>query len=603
MIIDVRSDLFDLDIPPEDYIIIYILEQNDNSGKLLLLLNSLLTFRVNRKGEYLSSIFDFFILKNQIKNLSIPINLKLTDKALEVCKKFLMQVKEVDDIKNGAWNDRVVSTLKNQPYEDQKAATAFLLARKRAGNFSSVGIGKTITSFTAFNILKNQGIITNGLAFIFNENKDTWLEQLKLHTNYKFTIVRNGSESVLEDINKFDGDILVVHYDCILNKDVRDALVKRQFKFWIVDEAHTLRNADKSKKNKETNKMEDISQRSAYLYELRDAMKPTYIIPMTGTPIGERPMDAYGIIKLLKPNLLPCRGRFEEHFCNFIKIKRKPTDRYKINILPKKNPYKNLDQLKSYMGMLSYRQTHADVKGFPETLHKPVYVELLQDQRTLYERIKLETFKDIAKIPEKALNLNHILVKTLRLRQALSHPIIIGENKVSSAKFLMLDRLLEQILSEDKAKAIVFSPHRDSLELIVQKYPNYGTLLFAGVNEDLKKDERSSNTDKFINDPFTRLLAANSKISAGSNFQVARTVVQLDLADRLSFVQSCGRIQRRVAKGTSVIIPILCKDTIDEYLWNEIINVKQGFVDQVIKPDSEIIIQKDQFLELLSGRS
>lgn len=598
MIVDVKSDIISLDIPPEDYQVIYQIEDNEDRNKLFLFLNSLLTFKISKIGEFSSSIFDFFILRDHLKPLTTPITLNLTSKALDVCKRFLLQLQECDEIKAGKWNDRIKSTLKNQPYEDQKSAAAFLLARKRAGNFSSVGIGKTITSLTAFNILKNEHKIVNGLVFVFNENKDTWRDELELHTNYKFTIVGNGSAKVLEDIENFNEDLLVVHYDCLLNEDIRFALIQKNFDFWIVDEAHTLRNADKKKKNKETHQFENVSQRAGYVYELQEAMNPTYVFPMTGTPVAERPLDSYGILKLLKPNLIPSRAKFEEHFCNFIKIKPHAKARFKINILNKKNPYKNLDQLKKYFDMISYRQTHSEVRGFPETIYAPRYLEMGEEQRKLYERIKAETFKEIAKVPEKALNLNHVFVKTLRLRQMLSHPSILGENKVGSIKFDALELLLEEILSESESKVIIFSPHRDTLELIFQKYKdNYGCGIFAGISPELPSEERSEHVYNFLNNPFNRVLAANSKIGAGSNWQISRTIIYFDLSIRLEFIQACGRIQRRVATGPSIIIPFIVKNSIDELIYKQIKD-KQGYVDQIIISD-EPIINKDEILEAL----
>jgi len=55
-----------------------------------------------------------------------------------------------------------------------------------------------------------------------------------------------------------------------------------------------------------------------------------------------------------------------------------------------------------------------------------------------YDRIKDETYAAIAKIPQKALNLDNILTKTLRLRQCLISPEILGESVVST-KFKFLD--------------------------------------------------------------------------------------------------------------------------------------------------------------------
>ena len=603
MIVDAFSNVISLNIPPEDYELEYSFEFGE-SQETFFKISSLLTFRqsleIPAQPRFFSSVPDF------IFNMSkLGISFKLTDKAMEVCKGYIQQVHDLEGIKKGTLNHKVNTNLKNTPYFDQKSAIAFMLARKKALNSSSVGIGKTITALGCFNILKNENKIDAGIIFVLNENKLSWYDEILKHTGYEYTVIRNGSEKVIEDIESFKGDLLVVHYDALLNPDVCLAIIAHHFDFWIVDEAHTLRNADKtikvSKKGKKQKETKDSSQRTSALYQLRDTTDPTFIFALTGTPVSQSPMNAYGILKLLKPNFVPDRTKFEDHFCNFIKIPYKKGAKFKIKILNKAKPYKNLDELKALLTLVSYRQTHDDLgDDFPKMQYIPKTLAMEPDQRVVYEQIKNETFKQIASDPEKALNLDKVLIKTLRLRQCLSNPALVGEKHVSSIKFKFLDQLLEEMLEDPLAKVVVFSPNRPTLDLLTEKYKTkYRAGLFAGVDEKLSAEERDLNVHNFTQGD-SQLLFSNTSKAVGQNWGMAIAAIFLDLPlVAIDFTQSCGRIRRRDSKGSRSIILLLIENSYDEWSWKRLDEMRKH-AGEIISQDSEIVlVDKEELLKVL----
>ena len=584
MIVDVVSGKISLSTLPEEHRVIYTIEPHEQAKRdyLIVLMNSLLTFEIVSKEQFSTSLLDLFILKDMLKaSNNFNVTLNITEKCFGVCKQYLLDRYEVMDIKDGKLNTSIQLAIKSTPYEDQLSGIAFMLKRERAINSCSVGIGKTLTALACFDNLYHSHKIDKGIIYCLNENKLTWTKEIQKHSDYKFKVVGNGSKIVLKDIEAFNEDLLVVHYDSLLSQDIINAIIARGFNFCIYDEAHIFRNLK--------------TQRSKAVFGIVEITDPKYRYLLTGTPIAQCPLEAYSAIKLVRPTILPSHTRFKNHFCVEILIKIKNSSRK----IPKIVKYKNLEQLKYIMDLYSFRKTHEDVKGFPPTVYSIKELELSGEQRQLYEAIREETFREIAEMPDKAMNLDHLLTKILRLRQCLSHPAILGE-KSESVKFKYLDELLEEILSETDQKVVIWSTFRDTLELLHQKYEDkYGAVLFYG---DMKTEERDKNVEKFTTPGGkTRMLLGITSLGTGGNFQVARTAIYIDEPLKiLELKQSRGRITRRNAVGTSHIISLTCQNTIEDRWIRGFLESKEAIIDQVIDPDSNIIVAKNDLLKGLS---
>ena len=602
MLIDAKTTKISLNPNPEEYVITYKLEPHEirDTPKITgYLYNSLLTITIEDSTTFKSSIVDFFILRNLLKSNPI-FRLNLTENGLNVCKKFMEHRQNILDIKEGSLNDQVKTTLKSTPFTDQKSAIAFFIARRRGLNCSSVGVGKTLSALGAFNQLFESKLVRQGAIFCLNENKLTWYNEILKHTNYTYKIVRNGSENVCNDIDNFEGQLLVLHYDCIINEDVKAALIRAGFDFWTLDEAHTLRNVDKKQRQKvkgqpKAFKYVPASQRANTIFELCSVIDPTYVLLLTGTPIPEDPIHAYAIVKLLQPSWVTTRARFEDHFCNFVEIPMKKFSKRKIKILNKKNPYKNLDQLKFMLDLLAFRRTQDDCKDFPPTMLSIKEFEIEPPQKAFYDAIKNKEMQRLA--GKKFRSLETAFVETLRLRQCLSNPCILDDS-AASTKMIVLDQLVEEILSDPRNKIVVFSCFRPTLEIITKKYKDYNAVMFAGITKDLKQEDRDGNITRFLTDPTCRLLAANSSLGAGGNWgQIARYGIFYDLPEtRLDWKQSFGRITRRDAVGTSNIIVMLSTGTCEKKLWNAL-DDKNEVMDSILGKDQEFDLDVESILQ------
>jgi superfamily II DNA or RNA helicase len=600
VLIEAKTKKISLNPNPEEYIITYKLEPHEipDCPRIIgLLYESLLTISIEDSVTYKTSIADFFILRNILKTRPL-FNLNISPSCLEVCKKFMEHRFNIMNIKDGDINNQISTTLKSIPYNDQKSAIAFSVARKRGLNCSSVGVGKTLSALGAFNYLYDRNIVKKGVVFCLNENKLTWYNEILKHTNYSYSVVRNGSVNVCKDIDSFKGQLLVLHYDCIINEDVKASIISAGFDFWICDEAHVLRNADKKQKVsvKGTNIKRYVasSQRANTVFELCSAINPTYILLLTGTPIPEDPLHAYAIIKLLQPEWVTTRQRFEDHFCNFIHIKKRFSEK-KIKIINKKNPYKNLDQLKYLFDLLSFRRTQDQCKDFPPTVLSTREFELHPVQQAFYDAIKN---KEMNRLQNKKFDsVESALVETLRLRQCLSDPAIL-EDSAPSTKMVVLEQVVEEILSDSKNKIVVFSCFRPTIEAIVKKFKHHNAVMFAGINKDLKQEDRDGNITKFLTDPSCRLLIANSSLGAGGNWgQVARYGIFYDLPEsRLDWKQSFGRITRRDAVGTSNIIVFLSHGTCEMKLWDAL-DTKNDTIDSILGKDQELTLDVRSILD------
>jgi SNF2 family DNA or RNA helicase len=380
------------------------------------------------------SLFDFL---NFNRSLTDKSQVRLSTAAAQVLTDYYSQLSLVNKIKNGEYNKFVPPNLcKTEPWEDQKAAISFIMARSRCGNFSDVGLGKTFACLYWYSILRQQGKARRGIILCTNSIKNTWNNELEKHFIGSWAIVGNGTNKVLRDIDSFlsaKQDLLVVHYDALLSQDVVDLLCSASFDVMVCDEAHTIQNLS--------------AQRSKAIVKIKEQLNPPNILFMTATPVSESPMNAFCFLKVIEPDLVPLKTRYEEHFCNFKKIpilkkgqKVTPWTRWMRVV----DSFKNLEELSKMLEIYSFRKTHADVKGMPPTVHKVMQIDVTGKQREIYDDIANQIYNQITISGAKRLKLDHAMVRILRLRQLLSHPSLIGEEG-ESCKYETLDNLLEEI--------------------------------------------------------------------------------------------------------------------------------------------------------------
>ena len=582
MYVDVVTSSLSLNVLPEDYRFILYMQEADApyAPTVSNVVASLLTSAVHPTGGLVMSLYDFLTLRKKLKQLNLIAQLYLSQKAFTVVKNHWETVKLVGDIKAGQWNSRVPDgLLKTTLHEDQKAAVAYHLVFGRSGNWFAVGLGKTLIALYWYGVLLRQGKIKRLIVFCLNENKVTWEREIAKHTSWAdyVTVVGNGTTQVIRDVDSFlekRHHILVVHYDALAGpprrgedmtrfnprqSQVMEHLLALRPDAVVCDEGHILAHV--------------TAKRTMCISTLFTDVAPANAMFLTATPVSESPVNAYSILRMIRPQVLPSNSRFEDHFCNMVLMDVKRKDKRtgkkvktgrKIKILDKRKPYKNLDELAELMQIYGFRRTHADVQGMPPTVDQVVYLALTGPQEALYRRIAAETYEEIAALPEKALNLDLVIVRTLRLRQALSSPALLQETG-ESCKYLALENIVEQHMSDPSNKLIIWSAFKESCNVIAGRLKGYDAVTFHG---DVPADEFRQRERDFMDADSPRILVATpDKAGIGKNLQRARMDVWVDKPlRRLLYTQGRGRIERRDAVGTSVHVTLRVKDTIDDWV-------------------------------------
>lgn len=269
------------------------------------------------------------------------------------------------------------------------------------------------------------------------------------------------------------------------------------------------------------------------------------IVPLSGTPISTSPMNAYSLLQLLAPELLPSESKFMSHFC-VTQLNRVARGRLTTQIVS----YRNLRDLKRLIEMVSIRRLAEETTGMPDDIliERPVIMD--DTQRKIYEEIKEQTIEEIKGEPPATLIFP--TVKLVRLRQTLNHPQLVG-HPGESAKWQECDLILDEVLSNPDAKAVIWTEWKEAVRLLVDRYAEYKAMPLTGdtpkhVIEDLERNFDTNACRVIVATPF--------KGGTGINWLArARTAIWIErIWSLVTYRQALKRLARRVNQNAESVI-------------------------------------------------
>lgn len=262
--------------------------------------------------------------------------------ARRVAELAAMRGKSIDEATKGeAWRDRVL------PHQWDGAL--YLSASQRAILADDMGLGKTLTSMAVARILKVMGdskgrvlgIMPGGIIENFTKELDDWFEG----TNYiMLGGLQSGSlgtKNILESIEMMrsfgDDYYAFINYEILArSSDVVDALTAEGFDTVFLDEAHKIKEISKPT-YKAVEKIvlghnvcsvcgEIGSPITVGRWDDRKNFCPKHgendgkssvanVIPMTGTPILNRPDEIFSMLHLIDPVAFDTVTNFQQDFC------------------------------------------------------------------------------------------------------------------------------------------------------------------------------------------------------------------------------------------------------------------------------------------------
>ena len=153
--------------------------------------------------------------------------------------------------------------------------------------------------------------------------------------------------------------------------------------------------------------------------------------------------------------------------------------------------------------------------------------------------------------------------RLLRLVQITSNPKLIDESYVGeSAKEILLDQLIERIISQDEM-VIVWSIYTGNIDMFCKKYAKYGAVKITGK---MAVEERNKSVAAFKSGKAKLLFATPQSAKEGLTLTVANNAIFYDRGFNLDdYLQAQDRIHRISQKRDCHIYNLMVEDSID--IW------------------------------------
>jgi len=274
-----------------------------------------------------------------------------------------------------------------------------------------------------------------------------WEEQIEMFSDLTYVSITGvKKEDRLKKLD-LDRNINLINYEYTWR--ITDLLLAQNYGLVIADEAHRIKNPQ--------------SNQSKACYRLADAA--TYKIALTGTPVLNSSLDAFGIMRFIDPTV------FGESWYSF-------RSRYFKNVGPENSPIKifiakhGTDEIisdKLYTRAL--RVLKEECMDLPTATHLPDRVVYLStDQDRAYKNLQDQLCAQITET--KSIKINHVLALMLKLNQITSGWIKDSETGEiihfkSNPKFEELKNVVEEAGDQP---IILWAYYKADMKLIIDYY-------------------------------------------------------------------------------------------------------------------------------------
>jgi hypothetical protein len=347
--------------------------------------------------------------------------------------------------------------MKTKPFQHQ--LTAFERSKDMAAFalFMEMGTGKTKVAIdTAGHLFTEQKI--DALLVIGNKGSyRNWVDNeipahlpgdIPRYVTYWDSAASKPLQETYEDIMRPGGYFLRV-----LVMNVESLAFKRSFalaeKFCkafatmlVVDESTTVKNPGAARSK--------VAAKLGALCRYRRIM--------TGEPITNSPLDLYAQCEVLGQGLLGFRSyyAFRAVYADMVQISAGQRAFKKIV------GYKNLDNLTRSIQAWSYRVKKEDCLDLPPKVYLTHTVELTDEQRALYDRLREDA---LAELNGELVTAPLVITKLLRLHQVVCGHLTDDTGTVHDVKNNRLDALLD-VVEETAGKVIIWATYRRDITAI-----------------------------------------------------------------------------------------------------------------------------------------
>lgn len=309
---------------------------------------------------------------------------------------------------------------------------------------------------------------------------DTAIIDGKKWKDAKFTII---NYDILKNFHTIPGvtDKKLKEEDLCMDAQI---LVKAQFDLCILDEAHKIKDPK--------------SNRGAIMKDLCVNYGIDKVWLLSGTPVANRPMDYYNLLKIIKSPIADNYKFFVQRYCDgkliTTKHKNKSGSQKRVWLT---NGATNLEELAIKTKNIYLRRLKTELNDMPDKTIVPTYHRFNKRQREGYEGL-WEDYLEKRRLDNKKGVPDKELVELGLLRKFVAMEAI-------PKTIEMVDNIIEQ----DK-KVIIFTNFTDELIQLKEHFKGKCVVHYGGLTDK----EKQYNIDTFQKDDNVKIFIGNI-ISAG----------------------------------------------------------------------------------------
>ena len=447
--------------------------------------------------------------------------------------------------------------MKYQPHEYQKRATQFIIDNRYCALFLDMGLGKTVSTLTATDILKHDYLEIDKVLVIAPKSValNTWSgETAKWDHLKKLRIsVAMGTAAQRTKAIERDADIYVTNRDNV--KWIVDYFKKEPWPFdtVVLDESSSFKNPS--------------SQRFKALRKIRPQLRR--VIELTGTPSPNGLMDLWPQIWLLDmgERLGRTLGSYRSEF--FTAGRRNGAVVYDWIARPGAR-----QRISKRLADISMSMQASDYLDMPDVIDGGLTLALPPDEMRDYQAFQKEQLMQLDNTDIEAVTAAALTNKLLQYTGGALYDDQHNWHEVSTAKL----EALQDIVESTDESVLIYYQYQSEKDRILKMLPDAVT--FTGEPELLE----SWNAGKI-----RLMLAHPASVAYGLNMQAGGHIIvwytptwNLEL-----YMQANARLHRQGQTKPVVIYHLIAAGTIDERVM-QALNCKNGSQAALLKHIKEL---------------
>ena len=477
----------------------------------------------------------------------------------------------------------------------QKEGIKFLLANRKCILADSMGCGKTIQSIIAAMASNSKKILIITTASL----KTNWKRELTIYNDEKDIQILQGSKDEICD-KKYviaNYDILINYYEVptetvyeteyVYNENGKREVIRKP----VMVKSKDGQLIEKQKKSTRKDVIEEclknsplflnkfdcviideaqkLSNNSSNRYKVIDDFlkraKPNYVFLLTGTPLTNKPINLYYILKLIDAPITRDYRYFIKRYCD-AKTFRLKTGKEVTTI----NGASNLEELREKIKHLYIRRLLTEMTDMVDKNIITKTYDLTESQRVEYERLWQEYLDAQTEQGNEDSEQYRQLVEGILVRQYLAKQMVNNTIK-------LVDNMLEE-----GGKVIIVCTFSEEIAMFKDYYKKKCVVYDGKMTAKAKdKAEQAFNNDKNVRVFIGQILAAG----VGLNLVVANKMV----FNSYSWVaadnaQIEDRIYRLTQKNDVTCVYQLFNDSVSKHMYDTVIG-KKNMMDTIIKSE------------------